>query len=69
MNNFNSENCGLRLIPSNILEEWISSFSSVDPDLVKKLHIESTRLYEHSLSPTEDQFLKALGEEVLIFTD
>ena len=69
MGTFNPDNCGLRLIPSSAIEEWISSFNSVDPNITKLLHVSSAKLYEKSVSPTEDQFLLVLGNEDLVLED
>jgi len=69
MASFNPDNCGVRLIPSTAIDNWIRKISSSDPELAKRLHVSSASLYESSISPTEEQFLSVLGNEDIVFTD
>ena len=69
MKSFNPDNCGVRLIPSTVFENWLRKLSSSDSDIVKRFYVSSSFLYENSISPTEDQFLQILGNEDVTFTD
>lgn len=66
---FNPDNCGLRLIPSTAIDNWISEIGKKDSNMQKYLHIQASKLYEASISPTEEQFLAVLGNQDIEFEE
>ncbi len=67
---FSMDNCGIRLIPSNELDKWFDELNTIlDSKTYKLLVLRKSRLYEKSISPTEEQFFQCVGNDDVVFED